>query len=780
MDRATEIRPSLGHRSRLPAMVIVLSITWLAACSGTTGASGPAGSPGTTGATGPPTTGSALKIGSATSITGKILSVSISGPPVVKFQLTDQNGVFVQGLPAADISFAIAQLVPGENGSASQWNSYIYRTVAPSACPAGVTACATTPEPQASVEAASSGALIDNGDGTYQYTFKKDITADPKVIYNAALTHRVGFEIRNLVQANNAAYTFQPSTGATTGIFSREIVDTATCDTCHTALSAHGGARVETQYCVMCHNPGTIDPNSANTLDMKVMIHKIHTGNALPSIQTATAPNVTPTLGIGYWIVGYADSLSNFNTVVFPQDTRNCTTCHNQTTPALTEAANYKTVPTMEACGACHDNVNFATGTNHSSGIVANDTQCTTCHGPTSAIDNGQLQVVAAHVIPEVAFQSTLAYHIIKATQTAPGQNPMIQFSVTNPSNSNKPYNLLTDDPFVHCTDPVATPNLSIAVAWSTTDYTNLGSGVTSEAAQPWNLPVVCASTPPTANGDGSFTVISPTPIPTTVKGSAGFLFQGHAVHDFNDTRGIQEIPVPNVVAYAPVTDAAATPRREVTPVAKCDTCHFQLNGHGGNRLDSVQACSLCHNPNATDVVARIGLGITPQNLSPVDNLAEQTIDLKVMIHAIHASTLRTADLAVPYAVYHRGAANNFAAETPFPGALNNCLACHATGTYYPPDPTASTVLATTISTYVNGVGNSSPAGQTAVTAATAVCSSCHQSATEKLHMTQNGGSFAAIKDANSHVVSTETCVICHGAGGIADVKVVHNLAAYQ
>jgi hypothetical protein len=46
--------------------------------------------------------------------------------------------------------------------------------------------------------------------------------------------------------------------------------------------------------------------------------------------------------------------------------------------------------------------------------------------------------------------------------------------------------------------------------------------------------------------------------------------------------------------------------------------------------------------------------------------------------------------------------------------------------------------------------------------------------------MTQNGGSFAAIKDANSHVVSTETCVICHGAGGIADVKVVHNLAAYQ
>ncbi len=280
MDCAKTIRPTL-RRARTNAAWMVLLSAWLGACSGTTGASGPAGSPGTTGATGPTTTGTALNISTATGITGKILSVTIAGPPVVKFQLTDENGAFLQGLPAADIGFAIARLVPGQNGSSSQWNSYIYGTVAPAACPAGVSACGTTPTTQATVEAATTGAFVDNGDGTYQYTFKKDITKDPGVLYNAALTHRVGFEIRNLVQANNAAFTFQPSTGATTGIFSREIIDTATCDTCHTSLSAHGGARVETQYCVMCHNPGTIDPNSANTLDMKVMIHKIHTGITL-------------------------------------------------------------------------------------------------------------------------------------------------------------------------------------------------------------------------------------------------------------------------------------------------------------------------------------------------------------------------------------------------------------------------------------------------------------------------------------------------------------------
>ena len=767
--------------SRASAVAALLVSALLAACSGTTGSAGPAGPAGATGPQGPTTTGSALNISTATSITGKITSVAISGPPVVKFQLTDQNGTLVQGLPAADLGFAIAQLVPGQNGMSSQWNSYIYSSVTPSGCPAGVAACDTSPQTQAGVESAASGTFVDNGDGTYQYTFKTDITKVPNVVYNASLTHRVGFEIRGLAQANNAAYTFQPSTGATTGIFMREIVDTATCDGCHTKLSEHGGARVEVQYCVMCHNPGTIDPYSGNTLDMKVMIHKIHTGSSLPSIQTASVPNTTPTLGLGYWIVGHAESLDNFNTVVFPQDTRNCTTCHVQTHANLTQAANYMTVPNMEACGACHDNVNFATGANHSSAdIVANDTQCTTCHGSTSTIDNGQLQVVAAHVIPEMVFQKQISYNIIKATNTAPGQKPVIQFSVTDPTNANKPWNLVTDEPFAYCTNAnFGEANLGLAIAWSTTDYTNVGSGVTSEAAEPISLPVTCAATPPTANGDGTYTITSPTAIPANIVGSAGILFQGHPAHDFGDGTGAQEIPVPNAVSYAPITDPVAVPRREVAAVANCNTCHFQLNGHGNNRVDSVQACSFCHNPNATDVVARIAAGITPANPDPTDHLAEQSMDLKVMIHAIHASAVRAADLGTPYILYHNGRANNFS-TLGFSGLTNNCVGCHDANTYYPPDPTTSTVLATTVSTYVNGVGNSGPAGQTAVTAATAACYACHQSATEKTHMTQNGGSFTAVKDANSHVVSTETCVICHGPGAVADVKVVHDLALYQ
>ena len=801
---------SRSNRSRTGIPVIVVLYVLLASCSGTTGSSGPPGATGTTGATGPTTTGSALNISTATTITGKILSVTIGGPPVVDFQLTDQNGAFLQGLPAADIGFAIAQLVPGQNGSSSQWNSYIYGTVAPATCPSGVTACATTPETQATVEAGATGTLVDNGNGTYQYTFKKDITADPKVIYSALLTHRVGFEIRNLVQANNAAYTFQPSSGATAGIFSREIVDTATCDTCHTSLTAHGGARVETQYCVMCHNPGTTDPTSGNALDMKVMIHKIHTGNTLPSIQTATVPNTTPTLGIGYWIVGHGDSLSNFNTVLYPQDTRNCMTCHVQDHPNLTEAANFKTVPTMEACGACHDNVNFANGANHGSGIVANDTQCTTCHGSTSTIDNGQLQVVAAHVIPEVVAAAKFQYLVNSVTFTTDGAHntyPIVKFSVVDPTNGNAPYNILTSAAFAGMDPGTGKPvcanggtaRLAIDIAWETSDYTNWGSGVTpSTWGQPFSLnPLAvagCATAVPAGaisgpDSTGAFTLTSPTALPMPPAANCppasatacpaisniGVVIEGHP-GVVTTGPGATSIPVTSVVSYANVTGATPVARRMVVDIAKCDVCHSDLTAHGDNRNDNAQACVACHNPASTDVGMRQTLAAPG-----IDGLWEQTIDFKHMIHAIHDGSVRGA-AGSPFVIYgYGGSVNNFT-DVVYPGQLNRCDACHVGTSYYPVND--SVVQATT---FITGLSKESPNPATvghpiSTSANMAVCSACHVDTLALTHMQQNGGSTAIAKDAEGRTIlstnpaNVETCSVCHGAGGVADVKVVHNI----
>jgi len=160
------------------------------------------------------------------------------------------------------------------------------------------------------------------------------------------------------------------------------------------------------------------------------------------------------------------------------------------------------------------------------------------------------------------------------------------------------------------------------------------------------------------------------------------------------------------------------------------------------------------------------------------DQLQEQSIDFKVMIHAIHDGPTRGLVDNSPYVIYHNSAVHNFTTITPFPGVINNCLACHEPGTFYPADPSNPTPLASTIRT-VDSTGAPLP-NQIAVTAGAAACSSCHASALEKTHMIQNGANFAAVKGANNQVASSETCVVCHSAGAIADVQVVHHLAAYQ
>jgi OmcA/MtrC family decaheme c-type cytochrome len=119
---------------------------------------------------------------------------------------------------------------------------------------------------------------------------------------------------------------------------------------CHDPLALHGGNRRSVEVCVICHQPQTSDQVSGNTVDFKVMIHKIHTSRNLPSV-----------LAGGKYTIGSGD----FSDIGFPAypDTRNCVVCHDQSSAAKQKDAYLK--PSRAACGSCHDNVNFATGENH-------------------------------------------------------------------------------------------------------------------------------------------------------------------------------------------------------------------------------------------------------------------------------------------------------------------------------------------------------------------------------------------------------------------------------
>ena len=90
---------------------------------------------------------------------------------------------------------------------------------------------------------------------------------------------------------------------------------------------------------------------------MKVMIHKIHMGANLPSVQA----------GEPYVIYGFRDSINDYSHVNFPQDIRNCVNCHagSATGAGLdyltltSQGDNWSLYATQAACGSCHDDRGF-------------------------------------------------------------------------------------------------------------------------------------------------------------------------------------------------------------------------------------------------------------------------------------------------------------------------------------------------------------------------------------------------------------------------------------
>ena len=82
----------------------------------------------------------------------------------------------------------------------------------------------------------------------------------------------------------------------------REVVLQAACNKCHDQLSAHGGARRDLQLCITCHSPQSVDPDTGNTVDLSVMVHKIHMGSSLPSVVAGLVhvPVIAVPTSIGY------------------------------------------------------------------------------------------------------------------------------------------------------------------------------------------------------------------------------------------------------------------------------------------------------------------------------------------------------------------------------------------------------------------------------------------------------------------------------------------------
>lgn len=748
-------------RSRVPLIALMaLAAFGIAGCEGddgSTGPAGPAGPQGPAGPAGPPGsdgTAPSLPITSDQyrSIIPTITKVTVptTGQPVVEFKVLDELNRPLSGLAPANTRFVITRLAPGANGASSAWQGYTRATVNPGA---GALPGAQ-PQNQSTTETATAGVFADLGGGNYSYTFKTNITTVAGLPYDAALSHRVGIEIRNYPQANslrmsNSPFTFRPSTGEALAQSGREIVDNDTCNACHDNLSFHGGPRTDVQYCVTCHDPYTRDPETGNSVDMKVLIHKIHAGAHLAN---------------GYTIVGHGGTVYDFSHIEFPQDLRNCQTCHEESDADTPEASNWRLTVNSGACGTCHDDVDFTTGANHATGISATDADCATCHGPNTTFN---LRPDDVHVVPLLLASQKFQFEILDVTNTGPGQLTSVKFRVVDPTNGNAPYNIHTDAPFVQCAGGKS--RLGIDIAWSTSDYTNVGSGM--NPAQPIQLNPL-AGCPPGAsvnNGDGSFTVTSTVPIPATATGSLGIGIEGHPALDADGNGTIDSIPVSNAHAFKAITGSVVA-RRDLVDIAKCNDCHKQLTIHGGNRTDNEQVCVMCHNPNVTDVNRRVAGSACDLTLG----LDDESVDMKYMVHAIHAGNTGVCgygNSAIPFF------------EVVYPGHLNNCEGCHKANTYFPVD--ATKVLATTFD-----AGNPATlADDRAVSPNSTVCSACHTGSSARAHMELNGGSFALGKTAAGASTAgpgltdappIESCSVCHGSGRSADVKAAHRVGEFR
>ena len=620
---------------------------------------------------------------------------------------------------------------------------------------------------QATTETATAGSYIDNGDGTYAYTFANALTQYPVAPnFDATRTHRLGIEIRTnsngywpvIIPANNAPYDFVPAGSAVQ--FTRRIVDNDTCNACHDNLEAHGEARFDVEYCVQCHNPSSIDGNTGNSVDMKRLIHNIHSGRA------------------DYQIVGFGDRLHDWSNVVWPQDIRNCQTCHDETDANTPQASNWREVPNRAACGTCHyDDGDPGNGEHdfaiedgvHPAGMMfTDDIQCVDCHGPDAVVTNSRgasVRIDQIHRVPGLEASEDFVFNIVAVRNVVAGGPPLeVDYSVTDAAGV--PYDLDNDPEFTACGD--GTSRLAIDIGWTTDEFTNSGAGTSNAAPLGINaLGPGCGGAGTDIDGDGVFTAVAATGLPAGLTGSIAVALEGHPGSDLDGDGAIggraDRVAVTNAIEYFGVDGAAATPRRNAVLIEKCDDCHKQLALHGNNRTDKPEVCAICHNPNATDILRRV----PDTDCTNILGDDDQAIDFKNMIHRIHSGNVGLCGFGNSAHPYF---------GVVYPGRLNNCEGCHAPGGYYPVDP--GVLLGTT----VDANDPTTPTDDVVVSPNTSVCSACHTDSAAADHMESNGGDFAAGKAADSSLISSgvESCVICHGEGRAFDVKEVHGVGTFR
>lgn len=595
--------------------------------------------------------------------------------------------------------------------------------------------------------------------------------------------------------------------GGATVLSPRRVVAGENCAVCHNELRLHGGIRRDVKLCVLCHTAGAEDRGSTNpekatndvTIDFRVLIHRLHRGGELRRV-LATEEGLDP---YRYEVIGFGESVHDFSNIAFPrmpggtgfnQQTRNCDACHGN---ALEGDAWYQR-PSRQACGACHDDVDFTDGTrlDQSHPLVedgmldeaeltdpafrqlfhapqADDSSCIGCHGdtvPGLGVRNAHLPPLKSPDVPGTPGIIGIQVEILNvaggtgpSATFQPGDSPQLMFQIK---------------------DGLGTPvraedvaSINVVMSGPTTNYqkiipagnsttVNVLSSVSGFGPFMVTFGTIPATYPAQVNENKRVNNPARYPgytggDPFTFDGGWGEL-KGRALRTGTYTIGIytsrqftrdgvtyRETTVAatrDVLVTAP-GDVATTlePHDQIVTDTTCNACHGDLRLHGSSRR-SVRLCVLCHASGAEDR-ARASAA-TPEAPEP------DTIDFRVMIHKIHNA--RELHVVQSGGVYDIAGFNSIPedfshGELPaMPGGARNCNKCHATSAWM------------------------APTERDDYRVWKKVCTSCHDSDATKAHVILMTAGSVTTGDPATNAL--ESCSVCHGPGRDFAVDVVHKV----
>ncbi len=702
-------------------LVALMLFSGQAGCPGLPGPQGPEGPTGPAGPAGPGGGGAGGSAAPGINVAVQSVDFPADGKPEVEFTMKDDYGnpVSLAEFGSGDIRFVLGYLGTPEELDLGSANTSILQVTTPryinyvtneeEADPAtGPNAGDTI---AAGYDHARTGGVTQNADGSFSYKFEVEVPAD----FPQDATHQLSGQInRNFVVDGkrynaNPVFTFRPDGMAVTE--TREVVDTATCNACHTRLGIHGGSRREIQYCIMCHNAQSIDANTGNQVDFAIMTHKIHRGADLPSVQA----------GQPYQIVGYRDAVHDYSHVEFPQDVRNCTVCH-QSAP---QADDYLNSPTRAGCGACHDRSWFGLAADmptgfaaHSGGAMDDDVGCAGCHPPSG----GLAGILDSHLTPAEEEGVVLALDITNVSVDATGTVLTVDFDAADGNG----------DPIEDL--EAAGVGAGIVVAWPVPEYEEeiseffVGFGPTS------------ANLVNNTGGSYSYTAVGALPVSSDTFAVG---MQGRQSFDHEGDTETVGIAASDVILFT--TDGSVpVERRTVVEEESCNKCHNEVRMHGELRV-GVDLCLMCHNVNQTDLPYRDDSDELHQVTDTV------TVNFKDMIHKIHMSHELTGEYTV---IGYGGSVHDYK-EVHFPGDVRVCSICHGDNDIDP--PLTAEALPTVVDNTVDDPTSTLPEA--------AACTSCHDGFLAGVHAGLN----------TDFANNVETCAICHGDGADFSIATVHD-----